>query len=53
MHCAGGRVLRVEGDQRSERSIRNGGQELDLLGDPSATDEERQLRKQRLRAQSY
>jgi hypothetical protein len=35
-------------DYKAAKASEMAGQELDLLGDPSATDEERQLRKQRL-----
>ena len=38
------KVLRANKAKASEMA----GREIDLLGDPSATDEERQLRKQRL-----
>ena len=43
-HRSGYRIA----DQGSCQSIRNGGEEIDRLGDPLATDEERQLRKRRL-----
>jgi len=37
-----------QGIERANKASEMAGREIDLLGDPSATDEERQLRKQRL-----